>query len=82
MTEGGNPGKRAALKRTVLLLEAALAFFLDFFFDPSRSAYRVVPVVSSRTGEVQERMSSPDKLLTWAEEQAVQTRDHPAPLHN
>lgn len=57
---GGNPGKRAALKRTVLLLEAALAFFLDFFLTHPAPLTEVVPVVSSRTGEVQERMSSPD----------------------
>src|SRR5215471_7326253 len=77
---GANPGKRAALKETMRLLDAARAFYVDFLLSHPATVREQVEVVSSRTGAVEERLLSADKLLTWAEAQTVATRDHPEPL--
>jgi hypothetical protein len=37
-------------------------------------------VVSKKTGEIREAVLSADALLTWAEFQTVETREHPHPL--
>src|SRR5215468_484716 len=77
---GVNPGKRSALDETVRLLTTARAFSLAFFLAHPAKLVEQVPVVSSRTGEREERLISADNLLTWAEAQTVETRDHPEPL--
>src|SRR5215472_8290773 len=77
---GANVGKRAALEVTVRLLTAARAFYLDFFLAHPAKLTERVPVSSSRTGEVEERLISSERLLTWAEELTVATSDHPEPL--
>src|SRR5215467_12675683 len=79
-TGGANPGKRAALEETMRLLDAARAFYIDFLLAHPTKVREQVEVVSSRTGAVEERLLSADKLLTWAEERTVETRDHPDPL--
>src|SRR5262249_8653123 len=62
------------------LLTTARAFYVQFFLAYPAKLLERVEVVSSRTGEVEERLISTDKLLTWAEEETVETRDHPEPL--
>jgi transposase len=77
---GANPGKCHALEETVRLLEEARAFYIDFLLAHPAKLTEVVLVVSTRTGEMEERLLSADRLLTWAETQTVQTREHPKPL--
>lgn len=62
------------------LLTASRAFYVEFFLAHPASLLERVEAVPSRTGEVEERLISADKLLTWAEAQTVETRDHPEPL--
>jgi IS605 OrfB family transposase len=77
---GANPGKRQALYDTVQLLTSARAFYVDFFLAHPANVTERVQVASVRTGEVEDRLLSADKLLTWAEAQTVETADHPEPL--
>jgi hypothetical protein len=53
---------------------------VDFFLAHPTKVTERVPVLSARTGQVQDRLLSADKLLTWAEAQTVSTTDHPEPL--
>ncbi len=77
---GANSEKRAALERTVKLLDAARAFYVAFFLAHPEKLMERVEVISKQTGEVNKRLISADKLLTWAEFQTVETVEHPHPL--
>ena len=77
---GANLGKRQALEDTVRLLEQARAFYLAFFLAHPTKVTERVQIVSAQTGELEDRLLSANKLLTWAETQTVKTRDHPEPL--
>jgi len=77
---GSNAGNRAALVETLCLLTAARAFYLDFFLAHPAKLQERVEVVSSQTGEVEDRLISPEKLLASAESQTVVPHDHPEPL--
>jgi hypothetical protein len=77
---GANTTKRLALEETVRLLTTARAFYVDFFLAHPGKLTEHVLVTPSLTGEQEARLISPDQLLTWAEEQTVETRDHPEPL--
>ncbi len=77
---GTNPGKRSYLTETVIILNAARRFFLDFFLAHPDKLMERVEVISKKTGEVREGVISADTLLTWAEFQTVETPDHPTPL--
>jgi IS605 OrfB family transposase len=77
---GTNPGKRSHLTETVIILNAARRFYLDFFLAHHDKLMERVEVISKKTGEVREGVISADTLLTWAEFQTVETPDHPTPL--
>jgi hypothetical protein len=77
---GANSHKRRYLEATVALLDAARAFYLEFFLAHPDKLMERVEVISKQTGEVSERLISADKLLTWAEFQTVATAEHPDPL--
>ncbi len=77
---GANAGKRSHLEETVVILNAARRFYLDFFLAHPDKLMERVKVIAKKTGEVSEGVISADKLLTWAEFQTVETRDHPTPL--
>lgn len=77
---GANLGKRQALEDTVRLLEQARASAVAFFLAHPAKVTERVKVVSAQTGEVELRLLSADKLLTWTEAQTLQTPDHPEPL--
>src|SRR5712691_11808197 len=78
---GANQGKRRYLEETGAILDTARAFYLDFFLAHPDKLMERVDVISKQTGEVSQRLVSADKLLTWAEFQTVETREHPDPLH-
>ena len=77
---GPNPGKRSHLTETVIILNAARRFYLDFFLAHPDKLMERVEVISKKTGEVREGVISADHLLTWAEFHTVETPDHPTPL--
>ena len=77
---GANQGKRRYLEETVVILDAARRFYLDFFLAHPDKLMERVEVISKKTGEVSEGLISSDKLLTWAEVRTVETREHPTPL--
>jgi putative transposase len=77
---GTNPGKRSHLTETVIILNAARRFYLDFFLAHPEQLMQRVEVISKKTGEVREQVISADHLLTWAEFQTVETPEHPTPL--
>jgi transposase len=79
MQGGANTGKRVYLQSTVGVLDAARAFYIAFFLaHPDKLSERVPSF--SELQQVRERPISADTLLTWAEFQTVETREHPHPL--
>jgi hypothetical protein len=75
---GANRAKRAYLEETAKLLDRARAFYVAFFLaHPDKLAERV-PYFSEQHQE--ERLISPNELLTWAESLTVATAAHPHPL--
>ncbi len=77
---GANTGKRAYLEATVVVLNAARAFYIAFFLAHRDKLTERVPYYSEQDHEMQERVISADKLLTWAEFVTVETKAHPDPL--
>jgi hypothetical protein len=77
---GANTGKRAYLEETAKVLDAARAFYLAFFLAHPDKLTERVQYFSEKHQEEQERLISPNELLTWAEALTVATRDHPHPL--
>src|SRR5215469_8474390 len=78
--QGGiNTRKRSYLEATRSLLDAARAFYLAFLLAHRAKLVERVQVTSRTTGEVREALISAEKLLTWAENQTVATREHPIP---
>ena len=77
---GTNTAKRAYLAATVDILNAARRFYLAFFLAHPDKLTERVEVISKRTGEVREGLIAAEALLTWAEFQTVETREHPDPL--
>jgi transposase len=76
---GANTGKRALLDETVGLLNAARAFYIDFFLAHAQKLAERVPYYSEKHLEMRERPISANELLTWAETCTVETREHPHP---
>ena len=77
-TQGGaNTSKQAYLEATVEVLSAARAFYVAFFLAHAEKVTERVPYFSEQHQEMRERLISADKLLTWAEFQTVQTKEHP-----
>ena len=80
-TQGGaNTSKQAYLEATVGMLSAARAFYVAFFLAHAEKVTERVPYFSEQHQEMQERLISADKLLTWAEFQTVATKEHPHPV--
>src|SRR6266487_3237393 len=80
-TQGGaNTGKRAYLEATVQVLDAARAFYLAFFLAHPEKVTERVAYFSEQHQHMRERLISANALLTWAECQTVETKEHPHPL--
>jgi hypothetical protein len=62
------------------VLAAARAFYVAFFLAHAEKVTERVPYFSEQHQEMRERLISADKLLTWAEFQTVQTKEHPHPV--
>jgi putative transposase len=77
---GINTTKRAALQATVAELNAARAFYVNFFLAHADTLVERVPSYSKQHRAIQERAISANELLTWAEFQTVATPEHPDPL--
>ena len=76
---GANTLKQSYLEASRSILDEARAFYLAFFLAHAAKLTEKVQVISKKTGEVREAVISADKLLTWAENQTVATREHPTP---
>src|SRR5215472_12596774 len=76
---GANTGKRACLEKTVAILEAARAFYLNFFLAHAEKLAERIAYYSEQHLEMRERAISAHELLTWAESATVATREHPHP---
>jgi len=77
---GTNQHKRTYLDATTALLNRARAFYIEFFLTHAEKLSERVCYFSEQHQEQRERRISADELLTWAEFQTVETRDHPEPL--
>jgi Putative transposase DNA-binding domain len=79
-TQGGaNTEKRAALDATEKVLNAARAFYIDFFLAHAQKLAERVAYYSEEHLEIRERLISAHELLTWAEACTVATAAHPHP---
>src|SRR5258708_2084879 len=79
-TQGGaNTDKRAFLEATVQVLNAARAFYVDFFLAHADKLAERVSYYSQKHLEMRERAISANELLTWAECHTVETTAHPHP---
>jgi hypothetical protein len=79
-TQGGvNTDKRAFLDATVHVLNAARAFYVDFFLAHAEKLSERVSYYSEKHLEMRERAISANELLTWAEFHTVETKEHPHP---
>lgn len=79
-TQGGaNTDKRAFLEATVHMLNAARAFYVDFFLANAGKLSERVSYYSEKHLEMRERAISANELLTWAECHTVETQEHPHP---
>jgi putative transposase len=76
---GANLGKRACLEATVDLLNAARAFYVDFFLAHAEKLAERISYFSEKHQEMRERAISAHELLTWAEFHTVETKEHPHP---
>jgi hypothetical protein len=77
---GANTGKRSHLEATATVLDEARAFYLDFFLAHADKFAERVTSSSGRSQQMHERAISTHELLTWAEFQTVETREHPEPM--
>src|SRR6266487_5476780 len=79
-TQGGaNSEKRAALAATVEVLNAARAFYIDFFLAHADKLGEQVTYYSQEHLQWREGLISANALLTWAESATVATAAHPSP---
>lgn len=76
---GANTTKRAYLEATVEVLNAARAFYIDFFLAHAEKFAERVSYYSELHLGMRERAISAHELLTWAEGCTVATREHPHP---
>ena len=76
---GANTQKRAALDATAKVLNAARAFYIDFFLAHAHKLTERVAYYSEEHLEIRERLISAHELLTWAEACTVETASHPHP---
>src|SRR5260370_22616362 len=79
-TQGGaNSDKRAFLEATMQVLNAARAFYVDFFLAHADKLSERVSYYSQKHLEMRERAISANELLTWAECHPGATTGHPHP---
>src|SRR5258708_14594190 len=79
-TQGAaNTRKRAYLEETAKILDAARAFYVAFCLAHPEKLHERVNYVSDKDQQERERLISPNELLTWAEFQTVETKEHPHP---
>jgi hypothetical protein len=79
-TQGGaNTDKHAFLDATVQVLNAARAFYVDFFLAHADKLSERVCYYSQQHLELLLRAISANELLTWAERHTVATEEHPHP---
>src|SRR5260370_14952790 len=79
-TQGGaNTDKRAFLEATVQVLNAARAFYVDFFLAHAEKLSERVSYYSPQHLEMRERAISANELLTWSECHTVETTARPHP---
>jgi putative transposase len=76
---GANTEKRAALDATTEVLNAARAFYIDFFLAHEEKLAERVIYYSEEHLEMRERLISAHTLLSWAESCTVETAAHPHP---
>ncbi|MGZ3629450.1 MAG: hypothetical protein ACXVDN_17540, partial [Ktedonobacteraceae bacterium] len=76
---GANTGKRACLEKTGAVLEAARAFYLDFFLAHAQKLAERLVYYAEKHLEMRERAISANELLSWAEACTVATKEHPHP---
>jgi putative transposase len=76
---GANTGKRASLDQTVSVLNAARAFYIDFFLAHAEKFAERLCYYSEQYLQMRERPISANELLTWAEFHTVETKEHPSP---
>jgi IS605 OrfB family transposase len=76
---GANTDKRAFLEATVQVLNAARAFYVEFFLAHAEKLSERVSYYSEHHLEMRERAISANELLTWAECSTVATNEHPHP---
>ncbi len=76
---GANSQKRAALDATAAVLDAARAFYIDFFLAHAEKLAERVAYYSEEHLEIRERLISAHELLSWAESCTVATAAHPHP---
>jgi hypothetical protein len=78
--KGANGAKRAYLQTTVTILDAARAFYVAFFLAHQAKLAERVAYFSEQHQDMRDRLISANELLTWAEFQTVETKEHPHPL--
>ncbi len=78
--KGANAAKRAYLQTSVTILDAARAFYVAFFLAHQAKLSERVPYFSEQHQDMRDRLISANELLTWAEFQTVETKEHPHPL--
>src|SRR5215467_7623201 len=76
---GANTEKRTALDATREVLNAARAFYIDFFLVHADKLAEKVTYYSEEYLELRERLISAHELLSWAEVCTVETAAHPHP---
>jgi putative transposase len=77
---GANTSKRTYLGETAKILDAARAFYINFFLAYPDKLTERVRYFSDKQQAERERLLSSHELLTWAETLTVVTREHPSPL--
>src|SRR5260370_36515232 len=79
-TQGGaNSDKRAFLEATMQVLNAARAFYVDFFLAHADKLSERVSYYSQKHLEMRERAISPNELRTWAQGHTVAPTNPPHP---
>jgi putative transposase len=76
---GANTDKQAFVDATVQVLNAARAFYVNFFLAHAEKLSERVSYYSEKHLEMRERAISANELLTWAEFHSVETKEHPHP---
>jgi len=74
---GANSGKREYLDLTAQILNAARAFYINFFLAHSLKFDEIVIYYSEKDKKYHQRKINANELLTWAESVTIPTDNHP-----